>query len=133
MRARKKKEEKEKERERERERGPVELPGGNCVLTGRGVSFYLRPSVLDPNSPSPRISPPSTASAAVIVTFRSLRSTSSSLFAVTSLLQHWTLSVLPRRTVLASIYLAHRKEPLLFFCRIAAASDGIVRVILEYA
>ena len=50
---------------------------------------------------------------------------------------HWTLSVLPHRAVLASVNLARRQESLspsvheLLRC-LAAAPDGIVRVILEF-
>ena len=62
--------------------------------------------------------------------------------ATASFLQHWSLSVLPRRAVLASVNLARRIEPppppvaeLLrpeLLRHLAAAPDDIVRVILEF-
>ena len=57
--------------------------------------------------------------------------------AVVSFLQHWTLSVLPRRAVLASVNLARRIEPppppvAELLRHLAAAPDDIVRVILEF-
>ena len=57
--------------------------------------------------------------------------------AAVSFLQHWSLSVLPRRAVLASVNLARRHQPKRRFVpellrRLAAAPDDIVRVILEF-
>ena len=57
--------------------------------------------------------------------------------ATASFLQHQSLSVLPRRAVLASVNLALRQEPLppsapkLLRC-LAASPDDIVRVIPEF-
>ena len=58
--------------------------------------------------------------------------------AIVSFLQHWTLSVLPRRAVLASVILARRQPSLPpafvpeLLRRLAAAPDDIVRAILEF-
>ena len=58
--------------------------------------------------------------------------------ATASFLQHWTLSVLPRRAVLAAVNLARRQDPppppavAELLRHLAASPDDIVRVIIEF-